>query len=109
LPNYANPAFPVHYDANVRAQDNAPSLNPVTNAGAALGRVLFYDKNLSRNNTISCASCHVQEKAFSDESTFSRGFEGGLPVHTPCVWPMPISILPSACSGTNAPKTSKIR
>lgn len=78
LPNYANPTFPLHYDANVQAQDNAPSINRVTNAGAALGRVLFYDKNLSRNNTISCASCHVQEKAFSDESTFSRGFEGGL-------------------------------
>jgi len=78
LPNYAAPVFPVHYGPNILATDNAPSINRVTNAGAALGRVLFYDKNLSRNNTISCASCHVQEKGFSDESTFSRGFEGGL-------------------------------
>ena len=46
--------------------DNTPLHNPVTNEGAFLGRVLFYDKQLSRNNTISCASCHQQEHAFSD-------------------------------------------
>lgn len=78
LPNYAAPAYHVHYGPNILANDNAPSINRVTNAGAALGRVLFYDKNLSRNNTISCASCHVQEKGFGDESILSRGFEGGL-------------------------------
>lgn len=50
----------------------------ITNEGATLGRVLFYDKNLSANNTISCSSCHHQEKAFSDGMTFSAGFEGGL-------------------------------
>lgn len=38
----------------------------VTDAGAQLGRVLFYDKKLSLNNTIACASCHHQDKAFSD-------------------------------------------
>lgn len=48
----------------------------VTNAGAALGRVLFYDKSLSLNNTISCASCHHQDKAFSDGLASSPGFEG---------------------------------
>lgn len=54
------------------------SANPVTNEGATLGRVLFYDKNLSFNNTTSCASCHHQDKAFSDGLAFSSGFEGGL-------------------------------
>ena len=34
--------------------------NPITDKGATLGRVLFYDKNLSRNNTVSCSSCHQQ-------------------------------------------------
>ncbi|MBK8700192.1 MAG: cytochrome-c peroxidase [Saprospiraceae bacterium] len=48
----------------------------VTNAGASLGRVLFYDKKLSLNNTVSCASCHHQDKAFSDGLALSGGFEG---------------------------------
>lgn len=43
-----------------------------------LGRVLFYDQQLSVNNTISCASCHRQGLAFSDERQFSRGFNNRL-------------------------------
>lgn len=51
--------------------------NPeITNEGATLGRVLFYDVALSRNNAISCASCHHQSKAFSDGMAQSIGFEG---------------------------------
>ncbi len=45
------------------------------NAQVHLGRVLFYDKNLSLNNTVSCASCHKQEFAFADNVAFSSGFE----------------------------------
>jgi cytochrome c peroxidase len=40
---------------------------------ANLGRVLFYDKNLSLNNTISCGSCHKQQFAFADNHAFSIG------------------------------------
>ncbi|MCC6460824.1 MAG: c-type cytochrome [Saprospiraceae bacterium] len=43
-----------------------------------LGRVLFYDKNLSRDRTISCASCHKQTLAFSDNVAFSVGIDGQL-------------------------------
>ncbi|MCB0706515.1 MAG: c-type cytochrome [Saprospiraceae bacterium] len=57
--------------------DNTPTTNPTTNEGATLGRVLFYDKKLSANGTISCASCHKQEHGFSDNEVFSFGFEGG--------------------------------
>jgi cytochrome c peroxidase len=52
--------------------------NPITNEGATLGRVLFYDKMLSVNGEKSCASCHHQEFAFTDNVQFSEGFEGGL-------------------------------
>lgn len=76
--NYANPLYPVHYDANVLANDNAPSINTVTDNGALLGRVLFYDKNLSLNNTVACASCHIQQKGFTDDKRLSEGFTGGL-------------------------------
>lgn len=78
LPNYAAPTYPRHYDAVILAQDNAPSLNKVTDAGAALGRVLFYDKKLSLNGTVSCASCHKQNLGFTDEAVLSKGFNGGL-------------------------------
>ncbi len=49
----------------------------VTNAGARLGRVLFYDTKLSKNNKVSCSSCHKQSLAFSDNVAFSDGFNGG--------------------------------
>ena len=42
---------------------------------ATLGRVLFYDKNLSADKSVSCASCHDQSKAFSDDVAFSTGIE----------------------------------
>ncbi len=62
-----------HLFANVNNNPN----NPTTDWGATLGRVLFYDVNLSENNTISCASCHKQSLGFSDDKQFSEGFLGG--------------------------------
>ena len=59
------------------AVQNLSSLHLVTNAGARLGSTLFYDKKLSQNNKISCASCHKQELAFADNVSFSDGFNGG--------------------------------
>ncbi|MES2679259.1 MAG: cytochrome c peroxidase [Bacteroidota bacterium] len=44
---------------------------------ASLGRVLFYDKNMSLNNSVSCASCHQQSRAFCDNLQFSVGLEDG--------------------------------
>ena len=77
--NYANPTLPPHLLAPViLAQDNTPAANPTTNAGATLGRALFYDKRLSANQTISCSSCHQAAHGFSDPRRFSVGFEGGL-------------------------------
>jgi len=77
--NYANPTFPAHLlTPAILAQDNTPANNPTTDAGAALGRVLFHDKRLSANQTISCSSCHQAEHGFSDPRQFSVGFEGGL-------------------------------
>lgn len=48
----------------------------VNNELATLGRVLFYDPKLSLNNSVSCGSCHHQDKAFTDGTQFSLGFEG---------------------------------
>jgi cytochrome c peroxidase len=43
-----------------------PAHNPMTVEGITLGRMLFYDKNLSRDGSLSCASCHQQKKMFAD-------------------------------------------
>ncbi len=77
--NYANPLLPPNFLVPpIVNQDNTPLNNPVTDAGATLGRALFYDKRLSVNQTIACASCHQQNRGFSDGRKFSVGFEGGL-------------------------------
>lgn len=85
LDNYSSVTLPVHFFQNgppgvpsVVGQDNTPGFNPITDAGAALGRVLFYDPSLSLNHTVSCASCHSQADGFSDAAQLSTGFDGGL-------------------------------
>jgi cytochrome c peroxidase len=57
---------------------------------AALGRALFYDRHLSINNSVSCASCHKQAFAFADNVALSRGFENRLTSRNS----MPIENLP---------------
>ncbi|MFY8127653.1 MAG: cytochrome-c peroxidase [Chitinophagaceae bacterium] len=84
--DYATVSLPAHFTTNaggplptsIVGTDNTPNTNPITNHGATLGRVLFYDKNLSINRSISCASCHKQNLGFSDSAVLSRGFAGGL-------------------------------
>lgn len=81
--DYINLNLPAHFTdlvnpfADVSPYENVPVNNQVTDNGATLGRVLFYDKNLSQNNTISCSSCHQQEHGFSDPAAHSVGFNGG--------------------------------
>lgn len=76
--NYSQVELPdFYYDQFVQLEVNTPDSNPTTNWGALLGKVLFYDKQLSANNSISCASCHKQSLAFSDSAQFSKGFLGG--------------------------------
>lgn len=77
--NYANIQAPQHLAVPpLQALINTPDTNPITDAGATLGRVLFYERSLSENRTIACGSCHLQEFAFTDTATFSAGFDGGF-------------------------------
>lgn len=76
--NYSNQPLPVYLSNPViTGQNNTDATNPVTNSGATLGRVLFYDKVLSINNSVACASCHKRENSFSDASVLSKGFNNG--------------------------------
>ncbi|MFC4738571.1 cytochrome-c peroxidase [Flavobacterium ponti] len=76
LYNYANQNIPSYI-----TKDNSTE-NTINDKIATLGRVLFYDKNLSSNNTIACASCHKQEFAFSDTSVSSVGVNGSTGRHS---------------------------
>lgn len=80
-------SFPSHFRSptagTVTFVDNMPAANPITNSGATLGRVLFYDRRLAANDRIACASCHLQAFGFGDTARFSRGVSGTLlPRHT---------------------------
>src|SRR5690606_1191117 len=77
------PENPYDY-LTIKRQDNVQHLSnlindeskkSITNQSVVLGRVLFYDKNLSINNTVSCGSCHIQSLAFSDGVALSKGFK----------------------------------
>ena len=56
---------------------------------AQLGEKLFFDKILSSNQTVSCASCHIPQFAFSDTLAFSRGVNGKVTArNTPSIMNM---------------------
>ena len=70
---YADVQLPPHLISKL---DNTPSTNLLTDEGATLGRVLFYDTRLSANSSTSCGSCHIQAHAFAEPRPVSRGFQG---------------------------------
>ncbi|MGF1532872.1 MAG: cytochrome-c peroxidase [Bernardetiaceae bacterium] len=64
--------IPFHFGRNY----TIPSDNPLTQEGVELGRLLFYEPLLSRNNQQSCASCHKQANAFAEPRRVSMGTRG---------------------------------
>lgn len=75
IPDYSGQSVPAY----IQKRNSATVLE---NNKVLLGRVLFYDKKLSVNNQISCASCHKQQFAFSDTSQTSRGVNGNTGRHS---------------------------
>lgn len=76
LYNYASQSRPSYI-----VFDNSGA-NPINDKMATLGRVLFYDKKLSSNNSVSCASCHKQTFAFGDTAIASQGVNGKTGRHS---------------------------
>ena len=68
--------FRLSSDSVTPLWDTQPDDNRTSNAGATLGRVLFYDKRLSSTNTVSCSSCHVQSHGFASPQRFNSGALG---------------------------------
>jgi cytochrome c peroxidase len=60
------------------SSDTSPADNITTDAGATLGRVLFYDKRLSITNTVACGSCHIQSHGFAHDQALNSGAIGIL-------------------------------
>lgn len=71
--NYSVSAIPATIDQGI---DSAPLDNLMDDKIATLGRVLFYDKKLSTNDSVSCASCHKQELAFGIKELRGTGVNG---------------------------------
>ena len=70
---------PTTYKYEFKAGWPSPSIpenNPLTFESIELGRHLFFDKGLSLDSTISCASCHIAQQGFADVSDFSTGIKG---------------------------------
>ena len=63
--------IPSHFPQMVIPEDN-----PMTVEGVELGRKLFYEELLSGDNSMSCASCHSPNAAFSDPEQYSTGIDG---------------------------------
>lgn len=74
----ATSTSPVQYSSTPVLSDTPDNYKMSGNDNlAVLGRVLFYDKKLSLNGSVACASCHQQEKAFCDNLQFSTGLNNG--------------------------------
>lgn len=65
--------FQLSSTVQVPLWDTQPDNNRTSDAGATLGRVLFYDKRLSITNTAACATCHQQQYGFASPEPFSTG------------------------------------
>ena len=74
LPEKFTP-YPFQMSATFPIPD-LPRDNPLTVERVELGKMLFFDKQLSVNNAQSCADCHLPEKAFADARRTARGAEG---------------------------------
>ena len=55
-----------------------PADNPLTKAKIELGKQLYFDKRLSSDNTVSCASCHDPNKGWSNDEAFATGVDGQM-------------------------------
>lgn len=67
---------PYTLETGTLADPGIPADNELTNGKVQLGRMLFYEKMLSGDNSMACASCHNQRNAFADTARLSTGIDG---------------------------------
>jgi cytochrome c peroxidase len=71
---YAPQSFSLTIPSNFPKME-IPADNALTTEGVALGRRLFYDPILSRDSTMTCASCHLSKGSFTDNKSLSKGVD----------------------------------
>lgn len=75
---YDNPELSINIPVGFPELNNSFYANKPTKYGVALGEKLFHEKRFSADNTISCASCHIQSSAFADNNVQAIGIEGRI-------------------------------
>jgi cytochrome c peroxidase len=73
--DFGGPEYPYKVPLGLKAPD-VPGDNPVTDAKRDLGKILYFDKRLSADGTVSCATCHDPNKGWSDRAPVSTGIHG---------------------------------
>ncbi len=73
--DFDGPEYPYKVPLGLKAPD-VPADNPVTDAKVELGKALYFDKRLSRDGTVSCATCHDPSKGWTDQAPVSTGIKG---------------------------------
>ena len=81
-----NPEVSLNIPVGFPELNNSVNGNKPTKYGVELGKKLFNDKRFSADNSISCASCHIQENAFADHHPQAIGIEGRVGIrNTPAI------------------------
>ena len=70
---FDNPELSLNIPADFPELNSYVNLNKPTKYGVELGQKLFNDKQLSADNSVSCASCHIKENAFADHNSQAIG------------------------------------
>lgn len=68
--------YPYKVPLGLKFAPDVPSDNPITDAKVALGKLLYFDKRISGDGTVSCATCHDPTKGWTDRSPVSTGIKG---------------------------------
>jgi cytochrome c peroxidase len=74
--DFGGSEYPYKLPLGLKSAPENPSDNPTTDAKVALGKRLYFDKRISGDGTVSCATCHDPAKGWTDRSNFSTGIKG---------------------------------
>jgi cytochrome c peroxidase len=74
--DFGGPEYPYKLPLGLKSAPEIPSDNPVSDEKVELGKLLYFDKRISGDGTVSCASCHDPERGWTDRSPVSTGIRG---------------------------------
>lgn len=75
--DFGGAEYPYKVPLGLKAPE-VPENNPLNDAKVDLGKKLYFDKRLSRDGTVSCATCHDPNKGWTDQAPVSTGIKGQM-------------------------------